>query len=303
MAYRIGFLSPGAENRYTHRIAAFRQSLQELGYRVGADTVIEARYAEGCKDRLFALAEELVGLKSDIIVTHGDATLAADRAARASSRPVPIVFAVAADPIGSGFVASLARPGGNITGLSDLHSDLVAKRLALLKEVDPTITRIAVLWSHVSTFTRTQLRMLEAAAPRMGITLVPVRFGIHDDVDPAFAALRREKPDALNVLGYPFTGIYRERIIDFVRANRLPAIFTSPRWLAAGGLISYGVDFTDMYRRAAVIVDKILKGAKPATLPVEQPTRFYPRLNRKATRSLGITFPLSVLLRAHEVIE
>lgn len=301
--YRIGFLTPGAENLYIRRIAAFRQSLAELGYKVGKDTVIDARHAGGRKDRLFALAEDLVRLKSDIIVTHGDATLAAHRAVKASGRSIPIVFAVAADPVGSGFVKSLARPGGNITGLSDLHSDLVAKRLALLKEVDPGIKRVAVFWSHVSTFTRAQLRLLETAAPGMGITLIPVRFGTHEDVQPAFAMLAREKPDAINVLGYPFSGIYRKRIVDFVRTHRLPAIFTSRRWLAAGGLMSYGVDFTDMYHRAAVIVDRIFKGARPADLPVEQPTRFYLRLNAKAAKDLGISFPGSVLLRADEVIE
>ena len=299
--HRIGYLTPGSER--PSRLAAFRQALGELGYVEGKNLVVEERYAKGWRQHLPALAAELVGLKVDIFVTHGDATLAADRAAKAVGRTIPVVFAVAADPIGSGFVTSLARPGGNITGLSDSHSILVPKRLELLKEVNPSITRVAVFWSPISGFTRGQLKILETVAPALGITLLPVKFGKHEDVERAFALLRRARPHALNILGYPFSGIYRKRILKFARANRLPTIFTARRSAVVGGLMSYGVNFHDQYRRAATYVDKILKGARPADLPVEQPTRFYLTVNLKTAKALGITFPRSILLRADEVIE
>ena len=299
--YRIGFLTPGSEK--PRRMAAFRQALQELGYVEGKNLVIEERYAKGWRQRLPALAAELVGLKVDIFVTHGDATLPADRAATKAGKSIPVVFAVAADPIGSGFVASLARPGGNITGLSDSHSILVPKRLELLKEVIPSITRVAVFWSPISGFTRGQLKILETVAPALGITLLPVKFGKHQDVERAFAVLRRGRPHALNVLGYPFSGIYGKRILEFARENRLPTIHTGARHVANGALMSYGVKFDDQYRRAAAFVDKILKGARPADLPVEQPTRFYLTVNLKTAKALGITFPQSILLRADKVIE
>jgi len=301
--YRIGFLTPGAAAPFARRLNELKRGLRELGYVEGRNTIIEARFAAGRRERLPALAEELVALGIDIFVTHGSATEAADRAARASGRYIPVVFAVAADPVGSGFVASLAKPGGNVTGLSDSHSDLVPKRLELLKEVKPATSRVAVFWSLENKFIRDQLKTLRTVAPRLGIELLPVEFGAHEDADRAFATLRRERPDALNVLGYPLMSSYRRRIAAFGLKHGLPIIGTNASNAIAGYLLSYGVDFGDQYRRAAVYVDKVLKGAKPADLPIEQPTRFYLSVNLKTAKALGITIPPAILLRADEVIE
>ncbi len=301
--YRIGFLtgaSPGGT--FKLRLAAFRQGLQELGYVEGENILIDERYAAGRRENLPKLAAELVRLKPDIIVTHGGSVAqTADRAAQAEGRTIPVVFAVDADPIANGTVASLARPGGNITGLSDSHSDLVAKRLALLKEVVPSASRVAVFWDPPHT--QSQLKTLQAVAPAIGVSLLPLKVRHADDVRRAFATIRKERPGALNVLGYSQIIAHRGQIVAFTRDIRLPTIFTSERWPMAGGLMSYGVNFLDMYRRAATYVDKILNGAKPADLPVEQPTRFYLTVNLKTAKALGITFPPSILLRATKVIE
>ncbi len=302
--YRIGFLTNGSAEFFKPRLAAFRDGLRDLGYVEGRNIVIEARYAEGRRDRLPEMAAELVGLDVDIIVTHGGRVAqTADREARAVGRTIPLVFAVDADPLGNGTVASLARPGGNITGLSDSHSELVAKRLELLKEAVPSAARIAVFWSPNARHTRSQLKALQVVAPALGVTLLPLKVRYADDVRRALATIRRERPGALNVLGYSQIGAHRGQIVAFALENRLPTIFTSGRWPVAGGLMSYGVNFLDMYRRSASFVDKILKGAKPADLPVEQPTRFYLTVNLKTAKALGITVPRSILLRATEVIE
>jgi putative ABC transport system substrate-binding protein len=298
--YRIGFLTSGSVDAFKGRLAAFRQGLQELGYVEGKNIVIEERYANGRRQRLPALAMQLVRLKPDIFLTHGgSASRAADKAGREVGRAIPVVFGQQADPVGGRLVASLARPGGNITGLSDAHSLLVPKRLELLKEVLPSASRIAVIHGQK----RKQLKALKAVAPRLGVTLIPVLIINPDDFDRAFAEIRRERPDAVNVLGYQKGRGFRRRFVAFARKNRLPTIHTNPRHVAAGGLMSYGANTSDMYRRAATFVDKILKGAKPAELPVEQPTKFYLTLNLKTAKALGITFPPSILLRADEVIE
>ncbi len=302
--YRIGFITRGSADAYKPWLTAFRQGLHKLGYREGRNFVIEDRYAAGHRERLPALTAELVRLAPDVIVTHGGSVArAADRAAKEAGRTIPIVFAVDADPVGKGIVASLARPGGNITGLSDYHSELVPKRLELLKELVPSASRVAVLWSPTNPTSAPQLKVLQATASALSVTLLPVKFAEPDDVAAAFATIRRERPDALNVLGYSLIAIYGRRIAGFALENRLPTIFTLDRWVAAGGLMSYGVNFLDMYRRAATFVDKILKGAKPAEMPVEQPTRFYLKVNLKTAKALGITVPRSILLRADEVIE
>jgi putative ABC transport system substrate-binding protein len=301
---RIGFLTAGAPVKtFKVRLAALRQGLRELGYVEGKNIVIEERYAKGDRENLPKLAAELVRLKSDIIVTHGGTVARImDTAARKAGMTIPIVFAVSADPIGDGAVASLAYPGGNITGLSDLHSDLVAKRLELLKQLVPSASRIAVFWSPGALHTGRQLKTLQAVAPALGVSLLPIKFA-KSSVESAFDVLRRERPDALNVLGYARIARYRQAIADFALKNRLPTISTSERSAMSGFLISYGVKFPDMYRRAATFVHKILKGAKPADLPVEQPTRFYLSVNLKTAKSLGITVPQSILLRAGRVIE
>ncbi len=302
--YRIGFLTNGSAEFFKPRLAALREGLRDLGYVEGRNIVIEARYAEGRRERLPEMAAELVGLDVDIIVTHGGRVAQrADRAARVVGRTIPLVFAVDADPIGNGTVASLARPGGNITGLSDSHSELVAKRLELLKEVVPSATRVAVFWHPDAGHTRSQLKALQDVAPDLGVTLLPLKVRPPDDARRAFAAIRRERPDALNVLGYSGLGTYKRQIVAFTLENRLATIFTSERWPLAGGLMSYGVNFLDMYRRAATYVDKILKGANPADIPVEQPTRFYLTVNLKTAKAIGVMFPQSILLRADRVIE
>ncbi len=298
--YRIGFLTSGSVDAFKGRLAAFRQGLQELGYVEGNNVVIDERYANGRRERLPALAKQLVRLKPDIFLTHGgSASRAADKAGREAGKTIPVVFGQQADPVGARLVASLARPGGNITGLSDSHSLLVPKRLELLKEVVPSALRVAVIHGRKTK----QLKALKAVAPRLGVTLIPVLLTNPDDFDRAFAEIRRERPDAVNVLGYQKGRGFSRRFVAFARKNRLPTIHTSPGHVAAGALMSYGVNNRDMYRRAATFVDKILKGAKPAELPVEQPTRFYLTLNLKTAKALGITFPRAILLRADRVIE
>ncbi len=298
--YRIGFLAASSADVYRVRLAAFRQGLNDLGYVEGKNIVIEERFGEGRRERIPAMAAELVRLKMDVIVTHGGRwAVVADRAAKKVGRTIPMVFAVDADPVGRGIVASLARPGGNITGLSDSHSDLVPKRLELLKEVIPSLSRVAVFWG----VDHTQVESLQAVAPALGVTILPVKVLEPRDLNRAFTVLRKERPDALNVLGYSIVSAHRKQIAEFALKNRLPTIGTSERMAVAGFLMSYGTNFLDMYRRAATFVDKILKDAKPAEQPVEQPTRFYLNVNLKTAKALGITLPPSVLLRTDKVIE
>ena len=303
--YRIGFLTTGSPNRtFKLRMAAFRRGLIKLGYVEGKNVVIEERYAKGRKERLPALASELIRLKVDVFVVHSSAPAwAVERAAKKAGRTIPIVFAVSGAPVEEGLVASLARPGGDITGLSDSHSDLVPKRLELFKKVVPSASRVAVLFSPARRLGASQFKALQAVAPSMGVTLLPVAFSKPDDLDGAFAVIQRERPDALNVLGYSLAGSYRRQIIEFLLKNRLPSVHANHSWVVAGGLMSYGTNLLDLYRRSATYVDKILKGAKPAALPVEQPTRFYLTLNLKTAKVLGIKFPPEVLFRADKVIK
>jgi putative ABC transport system substrate-binding protein len=301
--YRIGYLTwGGSVEPFKPRLNALRHGLRELGYLEGKNIVIDERYGEGRRDRLPALAMELVRLKPDVIVTHGGSSAqAADRAAKKAGRTIPIVFAVTASPLR--VVASLSRPGGNITGLSDSHSDLVPKRLELFKKVVPSASRVAVLLSPDSRLGARQFKALQAVAPRLGVTLLPVAFSKPDDLEGAFAVIQKERPDALNVLGYSLVAAYRRQIVEFALKNRLPSVHANQSWVLAGGLMSYGTNLLDLYRRSATYVDKILKGAKPADLPVEQPTRFYLTLNLKTAKVLGITFPPELLYRADKVIQ
>ncbi len=302
--HRIGFLTAGSVESFRVRLAAFREGLKELGYLPGDNIMIDERYAAGRRKRLPALAADLVGLGIDLIVTHGgSSTLAADRAAKEAGRDLPVVFALDPDPVGAGIVASLARPGGNVTGLSNANSVLDPKRLELLKEVIPAVSRIAVLWSPLTRIGTRQLNALQAVAPRLSVTLVPVTFSKPSDLEGALAEIVRRRAEALDVLGYSQASTHRKRIVAFALENRLPAIYPSPQWTEAGGLMSYGTDIPDLYRRAAAYVDKILKGAKPADLPVEQPTQFTLVVNLKTARQIGVTIPNSSLLRADEVIE
>ena len=293
--YRIGYLFTGTSARDKSLLAAFQQGLQELGYLEGKNIVIEQRY--GKRHQRPALAAELVRLKVDIIVTGGGGT----RAAKEATSTIPIVMTYYADPVRAGLVASLAHPGGNVTGLSDFHADLVTKRLELLKEVVPLASRVAVLLKPGHRINRRMLKDIQAAAPALGMTVHPLEAKGPDDIDRAFATIRNERLGGF----LQFFGLedHRRRIINLAAKNRVPAIYTHGGWLAAGGLMSYGASWPDLYRRAAIYVDKILKGAKPADLPVEQPKKFELIINLKTAKQLGITIPSTVLYQATKVIK
>lgn len=268
---RIGFLSSRSPDAEKSRLAAFQQGLQKLGYSAGKNILIEQRYAAGKFDRLPDLAAELVGLKVDVLVTTG--TPAAHAAKNATST-IPIVIGNAGDPVGTGLVASLARPGGNVTGLSVLNTELSGKRLELLKEVVSTASRVAVLLNPANSINPLQLKEIQSAAPALGVTLHSLEVTGTDDIDRAFTAMKKERTGGLIVLGDPLLETHRTRIAELAVKSQLPAIYSLAPYVEAGGLMSYGTNFDDLYRRAATYVDKILKGAKPADLPVEQPTKF-----------------------------
>ena len=299
--YRLGYLSVRTAKRERHRIAAFQQGLQELGYTEGKNIVIELRRAvAGQRERIRQLAAELVRLKVDVIVTTGGSTT---QAAKEMTTTIPIVFTISADPVGDGLVASLARPGGNVTGLSDLHSVLVTKRLELLKEIVPTATRVSVLLNPAFPAHSRQLKDIQAAAPAFGVTVLSSPVTGADDIDRAFATMRKKSAEGLLVLGDPLLGNHRPQIVDLAAKSRLPAIFTGKGAVLHGGLMSYGANLTELWRRAAVYVGKILKGARPADLPVEQPKKFEMVINLKAAKQLGVAIPSEVLLQATRVIK
>ena len=300
--YRIGFLTPHSRSTALHWFQAFREGLRDLGWVEGKNIVIDERWAEGRQERLPTLAAELVRFKPDVIVAHSNPKPAA-RAAKDAGVKIPIVFPLAADPVGRGFVASLARPGGNITGLSSYHTDLVPKRLELLKEVAPSALRIAVLWNPATSLHPGQWKLILAVAPKLGVTLLSLEVRRPEDFDLAFSTMRKERPGSLIVLGHASIRKHSSRIFRFAIKNRLPAIYTHRGWVAGGGLMSYGADFDDLYRRAATYVDKILKGAKPADLPVEQPRKFDLVINLKTAKKIGLKIPPVLLLQATEVIK
>jgi len=298
---RIGYLSQGSMESGGDLLASFRQGLRELGYVEGRTIVVEPRFADGRAERITPLATELLGLKVDVFVVNGPAAAGVKKVAGT----LPIVFMAHPDPVGVGLVASLARPGGNVTGLSDLHSGLVSKRLELLKEIVPTASRVAFVFNPAGSDPYGQLAGLRAAAVALGLTLVPVEVkgAETDDVDRAFATVRKERPAGLVVHGDQMFGVHRRRIVDHTVKLRLPAVYTNSGWPAAGGLISYGASFPDIYRRAATYVDKIIKGAKPADLPVEQPSKFELVINLKSAKAMDLTVPQSLVVRADRVIE
>jgi|SRR5437867_4962784 len=297
---RIGLLSQGSPTSGQHIREAFRQGLREVGYVDGQNIVIEYRYAEGKAERLPDLAAELVSLKVDVIVAGGTP---APLAAKHATRTIPIVMAAAGDPVGSGLVASLARPGGNVTGLGALSPELGGKRLQLLKEVVPGVSRVAVLWNAANPYAVLVARETEAAARTLGVQAQSLEVRGPDDFENALPAAIRGGAGALIVVEDPLTFQYRMRIADFAARNRLPAIDGYREYAEAGALMAYGANLADLYRRAATYVDKILKGAKPADLPVEQPTKFELVINIKTAKALGLTIPPSLLLRADQVIE
>ena len=293
--YRIGYLFGGIAARDKSLLAAFQQGLRELGYLEGKNIVIEQRY--GKRHQKPALVAELVRLKVDIIVTGPGGA----RLAKKASSTIPIVMTYSADPVGGGIVASLAHPGGNVTGLSDYHGDLGAKRLEFLKEVVPLASRVAVIFNPAAASNRPLLKDIQATAPALGVTVRLLEVKGPDHIDRAFATIRKERLGGL--LQGTGMGRYRRRIVDLAGKSRLPAIYTQGRWVAAGGLMSYGASWPDLFRRAATYVDKILKGAKPADLPVGQPTKFEFIINLKTAEQIGLTIPPEMLFRADKVIK
>ncbi len=295
---RIGYLT--ARSGGSHLDDAFRQGLRELGYVEGQSVVIEFRSAEGRLERLPDLAAELVRLKVDLIVAAGGPSV---HAAKQATGTIPIVFPVHPDPVEAGLVASLARPGGNITGLSNLAPELGGKRLQLLKEVAPRISRVAILWNAATPSYLPIVRETEAAAQTLGVRLQVLEVRGPTEFEGAFGAATKGRAGALIVVEDPLTFTQRKRLVDFAAKRRLPAMYGFREFVDAGGLMAYGASLPDLYRRAATYVDKILKGAKPADLPVEQPTRFELVINLKTAKALGLTFPQSVLVRADQVIQ
>ena len=295
---RIGWLAGNLPYTQTPRIEVFRQGLRELGYVEGKDIIIEARFNEGKLDQLPDLAAELVRLKVDLIVAIG--TQAA-QSAKSATKTVPIV-ATSGDPVVSGLVASLARPGGNITGLANLTFELAPKRLELLKEAVPRVSRVAVLWNPDSRNSAQGLPETETAAPSLGIKLQSIRVKAPDDFEQAFSAMKKERAGAFIPLRSPLILTQLKRIVNLAAKNRLPAMYDDKAFAEAGGLMSYGTLLSDLDRRLAVYVDKILKGAKPAELPVEQPMKFEFIVNLKTAKHIGLTIPPNVLARADKVI-
>src|SRR5215510_4851494 len=296
---RIGILSPGSSAfPESARYDSFRQGLRELGYIEGKNIYIEIRYAEGKQDRLSDIATELVKLKVDVIVT---ATRPGVLAAKNATSAIPIVFAAVGDPVRAGLVSSLARPGGNITGLSIIETDLFGKRLELLKETFPKITRVAHFRDVTSPGTGSA--EMQATASALGLQLQSLEVRSAKDFDGAFEAILKERAQALTATASPVISINQLRIVAFAAKNRLPAIYPYSEVIEAGGLMFYGVSFSDLFRRAATYVDKILKGAKPADLPVEQPTKFEFVINLITAKQIGLTILPNVLARADRVIK
>ena len=297
---RIGFLITSSPSAIAPRMDAFRQGLRELGYVEGKNIVIERRHAEGKFDHLPALAAELVRLKVDVIVTSGPT---ATHPAKGATSTIPIVMTFDDDPVDNGFVASLARPGGNITGLSTLSPEISGKQLELLKEIVPRLSRVAVFGTSTRRVSAQAFGETELAAGVLAVKLQYLDVLAPKDIETAFGAARKGRAEAILVLDSSVFGPQRTQIVGLAVKSRLPAIYHRSGFVEAGGLMSYGVSFTDMDRRAATYVDKILKGAKPADLPVEQPTKFEFIINLKTAKQIGLTIPPEVLARANRLIK
>jgi putative ABC transport system substrate-binding protein len=297
---RIGVLWSASESAGAPLLEAFRQGLRDLGYVEGKNVAFEYRWAEGKPERHPEFAAELVRLKVDIIVAG---ITGAAQAAKDATRTIPIVMVTVPDPVGSGLVGSLARPGGNITGLSMLAVDLAPKQLQLLKEAVPKVSRVAVLSNRRLPGHLLILRELELAAPRVRLTLQILEVRGPEEFEGAFAAMKRDRAGALLVLPDPLSFSHRARVAELAAKHRLPAMYGIVDHADAGGLMAYAVDVRHSWRRAATFVDKILKGAKPADLPVEQPTRMEFVINLKTAKALGLRIPQSVLIRADRVIQ
>jgi putative ABC transport system substrate-binding protein len=301
---RIALLAGGSRAADALLLERFWQRMQELGYVEGQNITVEYRFAEGAPERLPNLAAELVRLNVDVIVAPASGAVAAKQA----TTTIPIVMTNVADPVAWGLVASLAHPGGNVTGLSSFVAELGGKRLELLKEALPSVSRVAVLWWNRPTPSGIALDALllgemQVAARALRVALHPLALQGVNDFEPAFSAITRERADALIVLRNPLTTTHRTRIVSFAATSRLPAMYSDREFVDAGGLMSYGASIADLWGRAAVYVDKILKGAKPADLPVEQPTKFDLVINLKTAKALGLTLSPSILFQATEVIQ
>ena len=297
---RIGYLSSNSVAAMSIRTEGFRQGLRELGYEEGKNIVIEWRYAEGKLDRVPALAAELVRLKVDVIVSAGGNATAS--VTKEATNTIPIVVTNVADPVGSGFAASLARPGANITGLAAISFDLASKRLELAAEAFPKVSRVAILLDPQDASKIVELKEAQAAAKTLGLKLQAIEVRSPSDFERAFKTVTRDRAGVLIVFGSAVTNTGRNAIAEMATKNRLPTMWAESGVMDAGGLMSYGPNYADLFRRAAIYVDKILKGAKPADLPVEQPTKFEFVINLKTAKQIGLTIPPNVLVRADKVI-
>jgi putative tryptophan/tyrosine transport system substrate-binding protein len=296
--YRIGFL--GGTSAEAAPLRSLREGLRKFGYVQDKNIAFEYRFAQDKNERLPTLAAELVRSKVDVIVSHASPPT---RAAMQATGTIPIVMVSVGDPVGTGFVASLARPGGNVTGLSNNDTGLAAKRLQLLKEALPKLSRVAVLKNPANTSTESQFRETESAARALAIEVQPVDVRDPKELELAFSVMAKARAGAFTVMGDPLFLSQQKRIADLALTKRLPSVFPRNENVEAGGLMSYGTNLADLYRQAAAYVDKILKGAKPGDLPVEEPTRVHLVINQKTAKALGITIPQELLRRADQVIE
>jgi putative ABC transport system substrate-binding protein len=298
--HRIGFMGNSTAALEANLVGPFREGLRELGYEDGHNIIIEYRWADGQYEHFPALVAELLALKVDVIVTAGTpATLAFKKA----SSTVPLVMVAVGDPIGTGIASSLARPGGNITGLSSIAPELEGKRLELLRDVIPKLSHVAVFWNPLNLFHASALKEATAAAEVLHMKILPLAVKTSDDLEAAFAAILKERPEALSILADRIFLHNRTQMMEFATRNRLPSVGAYRELVEAGGMMSFGPSYEDMHRRAATYVDKILTGTKPGGLPIQQPTKFTLVVNAKAAAALGVTIPDSFLLRADEVIE
>ena len=298
--YRIGFLTPASSVSMEGRVAHFRQGLRELGYVEGQNITIDYRWAEGQEQRLIDLARELVGLKVDVVVSHG---VLATQAAKRASATIPIVCFACGDAVSVGLVDSLARPGGNVTGLTVLAPEVSGKRVELLKEVVPGLARLAVLWNSDNPVSKPELDEAEAAARSGGLQIQSISVAKSNDLARAFQSMKEDRAQALIVLSDAMLFGNRKQIADLAAANQLPTISYTGEFAKSGTLMGYGPDLHVLARRSAIYVDKILKGAKPGDQPIEQPTKFELVMNLKTAKTLGLTVPPALLSRADEVIE
>jgi ABC-type uncharacterized transport system substrate-binding protein len=298
--FRIGFLGNSTAALEANLVEPFREGLRELGYVEDQNVIIEYRWAEGQYERFPALVAELIALKVDVIVTAGTPSALA---VKQSAPSTPLVMIAVGDPIGSGLVASLARPGGNATGLTSIAPELEGKRLELLRDVLPSVSIVAVLWNPANAYMATSEREVHVAAQALGMKVLSLPARTPEELETAFGLIKREHPSALNVLADRLFLHNRARIIEFALSHSLPGVHAYRELVLSGGLMSYGPNYADMHKRAAMYVDRIFKGTKPAELPVQAPTRFELVVNVKTAKTLGLTMPSTLLARADEVIE